>query len=52
MKTETAGNREIIRDYMAKIGAKGGKQAAANMTDEKRIERARNAGRHKGKGKD
>jgi hypothetical protein len=32
-----------IKKYLAKIGSKGGKRAAANMTKEQRTERARKA---------
>lgn len=35
--------RKTISDYMAKIGSKGGKKAAASMTPEQRKERARKA---------
>ena len=32
-----------VSKYLAKIGSKGGKRAAASMTKEQRSERARNA---------
>jgi hypothetical protein len=35
--------KEELKQYLAKIGRKGGRKAAANMTPEERSERARNA---------
>jgi hypothetical protein len=35
--------KDELKRYLAKIGSKGGKKAAANMTPEERTERARSA---------
>jgi hypothetical protein len=34
-----------ISDYLAKLGAKGGKATAQGMTKQQRVERARKAGK-------
>jgi hypothetical protein len=34
---------EILREHLRKLGAKGGKEAAKNMTRAERIARAKNA---------
>jgi hypothetical protein len=34
---------EILREYLRKLGARGGKEAAKNMTRAERIARAKNA---------
>jgi hypothetical protein len=36
---------EEIRQYLSKLGAKGGKASASRLTKEQRIERARKAGK-------
>jgi hypothetical protein len=40
--------KDEIREYLSKLGAKGGKVAAARMTKAQRIERARKAGKARG----
>ena len=37
--------KEELRQYLSKLGAKGGKVSARRLTKEQRIERARKAGK-------
>lgn len=41
--------KKELREYMAKLGKKGGKARALSLTPERRSEIARNAGLRKGK---
>jgi hypothetical protein len=38
-------DKEELSRYLSKLGSKGGKAAAQQLTKEQRIERARNAGK-------
>jgi len=37
--------KDEIREYLSKLGAKGGRAAASRLTKEQRIDRARKAGK-------